>query len=120
MHELSIAQSILEIVRQNLPLDREVSVSVVRLRIGVMAGVIPDSLEFCFSAIAQGTPAEGAALEIEHVPLTARCAACGRESAIEPTRFICPLCGSNDLTVAGGREMQVREIEIADGNGSGP
>lgn len=120
MHELSIAQSILDIVRQNLPPGKVVSVSVVRLRIGAMAGVLPDSLEFCFSAITQGTPAEGATLEIEHVPLTARCATCGRESTIAPTMFICPLCGSNTLTVVSGREMQVREIEIADGNGDGP
>lgn len=120
MHELSIAQNILDIVRQNLPPGENVSVTVVRLSIGAMAGVMPDSLEFCFSAIAEGTPVEGATLEIEHVPLTVQCAACGRESVIAPVLFTCPKCGSTALTILRGRELQVREIEIAGGNGSGP
>ena len=120
MHELSIAQSILDIVRQNLPPDQGARVTVVRLRIGAMAGVVTDSLEFCFSAIAAGTEVEGAALDIEHVPLTVLCNTCGKESAITPTRFACPVCESLDVTVTGGRELQVREFETANGTESGP
>jgi len=120
MHELSIAQSILDIVRQNLPPEEGLKVTVVRLRIGAMAGVVPDSLEFCFSAIAAGTEADGAALEIEHIPLTVRCAACGKESAIAPTRFACPACEGLELTITGGRDLQLREFETAHGTEIGP
>lgn len=117
MHELSIAQSIVDIVLQHLPPSDGIHVTKVRLTLGAMAGVVPDSLEFCFGAITQGTQIEGAVLEIERMPLTARCGNCGREGEIEPTLFACPSCGSNRLTILTGREMQVRDIEVDEPKG---
>jgi hydrogenase nickel incorporation protein HypA/HybF len=117
MHELSIAQSIVDIVLQHLPKEDGISVRSVRLRLGAMAGVVPDSLEFCFGAITDGTPLQGALLEIEHVPLTAHCSDCGRDANIEPTLFACPACGGTSLTVLSGREMQVRDIEVEEKEG---
>ena len=115
MHELSIAQGILDIVYQNLPKDRTVTVRSVRLRIGAIGGVVTDSLEFCFSAITAGTPMEGVALEIERVPLVVHCNACGKDSEIEQTMFACPSCNGVDLRMVSGNEMQVKDIEIEDG-----
>jgi hydrogenase nickel incorporation protein HypA/HybF len=117
MHELSIAQSIVDIVIQHLPKDEVVSVRSVRLSLGAMAGVVPDSLEFCFGAITAGTALEGATLEIEHIPLTAHCNNCGRDGEIEPTLFACSACGSTSLTVLSGREMQVRDIDVEENEG---
>jgi len=117
MHELSIAQSIVEIVLQHMPKEEGVSVRSVRLSLGAMAGVVPDSLEFCFGAITEGTPLEGARLEIEHVPLRAHCNSCGADGDIEPTLFVCRACGGTSLTVLSGREMQVRDIEIEEKEG---
>ncbi|MEW6509586.1 MAG: hydrogenase maturation nickel metallochaperone HypA [Bacteroidota bacterium] len=119
MHELSIAQSILDIVCRHLPKGADARVKTIRLTIGEMAGVVTDSLTFCFSAISEGTPAQGAALEIVHVPLTVRCRACGRDSAITPEAFICPACGGRELMVTGGRELLVKEIELHE-NGASP
>jgi hydrogenase nickel incorporation protein HypA/HybF len=103
MHELSIAQSIVDIVLQHLPKEEGVTVRSVRLRLGAMAGVVPDSLEFCFGAITEGTPLEGALLEID--------------TDIEPTLFVCSACGGTSLTVLSGREMQVRDIEVEENEG---
>jgi hydrogenase nickel incorporation protein HypA/HybF len=114
MHELSLAREILEIVRQNLPLENGGNIKSVRLRIGEMAGVVPESLEFCFEALAQGTSIEGAAFIMEKIPLIVRCATCGKESRIEQTFFVCPLCNSRDLSIVSGRELEVSEIEIED------
>ena len=114
MHELSIAQNILDIVRENVPQGDEVLVRAVRVKIGAMAGVVPDSLAFCFSAITHGTPLERAALEIINVSLTVRCRTCGAESAIEQTLFFCPSCGGYELDVLAGRDMHVSEIELDD------
>jgi hydrogenase nickel incorporation protein HypA/HybF len=68
MHELSIAQSIVEIVQQHLPSDRIPVVKSVQMKVGHQAGIVPDSLEFCFGAVTEGTVAQGARLEIENVP----------------------------------------------------
>jgi hydrogenase nickel incorporation protein HypA/HybF len=67
MHELGLAESILDLVREHVPPDRAIAVRRVTVRIGDLAGVIPDSLEFCFGAITAGTPYAGASLDIDRV-----------------------------------------------------
>ena len=67
MHELSIAQGVLEEVRRHLPQGSPLSVRTVRVRLGEEAGIAPEALTFCFELVSRGTPAEGAALKIERV-----------------------------------------------------
>jgi hydrogenase nickel incorporation protein HypA/HybF len=68
MHELSIAQGIVEVVRKHLPMDEVQEVKAVRLRIGDQVTIVPDSLQFCFDLACEGTILQGARLEIENVP----------------------------------------------------
>jgi hydrogenase nickel incorporation protein HypA/HybF len=112
MHELSIAQSILDIIREHVPDER--SVTSIRLRIGEMSGVVPDSLEFCFTAITQETPLAGARLEIDHIPFVLFCNSCRKELRSEPGIALCAACGSYDTRTVSGTELQVVEIELED------
>jgi hydrogenase nickel incorporation protein HypA/HybF len=112
MHELSIAQSILDIVRENVPPPDLHRVRSIRVRIGTMAGVVTDSLSFCFEAVTADAGLTGARLAIETVPLTATCTACGQTAEIEPYRFRCSRCEGTDLVVVSGREMTVSEVEL--------
>ena len=68
MHELGLAGGIFDIVRQHVPVSQAALVRVVRLRIGALAGVVPESLQFCFDAIVAGTPYGSASLQIECLP----------------------------------------------------
>lgn len=113
MHELSIAQSIVDIVRQHAP--DGVPVRAVRVAVGRMSGVVPESLEFCFSAVVGDTMLEGARLEIDRIPVRADCAQCGNVFVVEEAAFACPACGGSDLKLISGTELQVIEIEIAEG-----
>jgi hydrogenase nickel incorporation protein HypA/HybF len=114
MHEMSIAESIVEIVQQHLPKGEDCKVRSITLHIGELAGVVPDSLEFCFSAITSASPLEGAQLVIERVPLAATCKSCGTTSQISIASFQCPACNSPDISVISGTELQVTEIETLD------
>jgi hydrogenase nickel incorporation protein HypA/HybF len=115
MHEMSVAQNIIEIVSQHLPKENTHSVKAVNLKIGEMAGIVPDSLEFSFRVIASETPGIGdAVLNMEFVPLIIRCQACGNESHPEEPIFICPACNSVRVDIVSGTELQVTEIEIED------
>jgi len=120
MHELSIAQNIVEIVEHNLPPGDHPKVRVVRLSVGEMAGVVADSLEFCFNAITAGTHLDGTALEIVHIPVTAGCRECGTAFAVQDSLFRCPDCGSVNVALTAGQELQVNEIELADEAEEGP
>jgi hydrogenase nickel incorporation protein HypA/HybF len=112
MHELSVAQNILEIIQQNVPEEELQDVRVVRLKVGAFSGVLADSLEFCFSAISTETPLSKARLEIEHIPFTVKCNACQKTSINELGFVVCPECGGVETTVIAGRELLVTEIEL--------
>lgn len=68
MHELSIAHEIVETVRRHLPSQGPGLVKRVRLQVGALNRITPDSLRFCFGAASRGTVVEGAKLEIQETP----------------------------------------------------
>jgi hydrogenase nickel incorporation protein HypA/HybF len=112
MHELSLAQSIVEIVRQNVPIDQRTCVKSVKLRVGDLAGVVADSLEFCFSAITAESELSDTTLQIERVPFTLLCKNCNSTFASEFGVVLCPTCGNTNTQVVCGTEMHVVEIEL--------
>ncbi|MDQ6686933.1 MAG: hydrogenase maturation nickel metallochaperone HypA [Actinomycetota bacterium] len=87
-------------------------VKVVRLRIGRLAGVVPDALTFCFELAAAGTPLEGATLEIEQVHGRAQCRSCGDEFGLVDAFLLCE-CGSADVQLLSGSELSVTSVEVA-------
>jgi hydrogenase nickel incorporation protein HypA/HybF len=118
---MSIAQNVIEIVEQQLRDSGPARARVVRLRIGEMAGVVPDSLEFCFNALTeQSQHLQGTSLRIEQIPVSARCRSCQNVSQIEVPAFFCSSCGSSDLELLSGMELQVVSIEFDAGPGSTP
>ena len=110
MHELSLSGAIVNTVvkhAQGRP------VRVVSLRVGALRQVVPDTLDFYFGFVANGTVCEGARLEQELVPAKLRCAACEREWEIELPVFMCPACGAGSrVEVAAGDEFEVESIEV--------
>ena len=68
MHELGLAQSIFEIVRTYVPAEQAPGVREVRIRVGEVANVLVESLEFCFGVTVAGTPYDKAVLKVERVP----------------------------------------------------
>lgn len=114
MHELSIAQNILEIVRQSVPEDELKDVRVIRLKVGILSGVVAASLEFCISAVVAGTVLSEARLAVDHVPFHVRCNTCRHEFTNDIGYVVCPECGGVETTVVSGRELQVTEIELDD------
>lgn len=112
MHELSIAQSIVDIVSQYVAPEQAADVRTVNVRIGALAGVVPDSLTFCFTAITAGTSLTRAILVVDFVPYRVSCAACRTISHAEPGLALCPHCGSAETTVLSGTELQVVDIEL--------
>lgn len=84
----------------------------IRVRVGQLAGVVPEALRFAFEALARGTVAEGGGMEIEMVLALCRCKGCKR--TFEPADFIfeCPGCGGLDVDILRGREMELSQLEV--------
>jgi hydrogenase nickel incorporation protein HypA/HybF len=116
MHELAIAQNILELVQQSVPKEQAGAVRWIRIRVGQLSGVVPDSLDFCFNAIVSETEMPKASLAIEHMPTVSRCKNCMYQFQIEDLVFLCPACRSANLELISGKDLEVVEIELADEN----
>jgi hydrogenase nickel incorporation protein HypA/HybF len=93
----------------------ETRVASVHLRIGVMAGVVPQALRSAFRASAIGTQLEGAELHIETVDLVVWCPQCKQEQLLENTRQLrCPVCSTRTPRIMQGRELEIASIEVID------
>ena len=114
MHELSVAQSIVEIIEQHVPESEWERVAAVRLKVGAIAGVIPDSLEFSFQAITAASAQSHARLEIEWIPCRIHCSACNTIGENEMGFAVCGACGSTATKILSGSELNITEIEIAE------
>jgi len=109
MHELSLSGAIVNTVVKHA---EGRPVSVVSLRVGALRQVVPDTLEFYFGFVADGTVCEGARLEQELIRACLRCGACGREWQPELPLFMCQDCGPGRVEVARGDEFEVESIEV--------
>ncbi len=114
MHELSVAQSIVDIIHQYVPVDDRPRVRTVQIKIGAMAGVVVESLAFCFEAVTAKTLLASAKLAIDIVPFSIKCRKCGNTTFSEEGIVLCATCGSGDTEVLGGTEMQVTTIAVDD------
>ena len=117
MHELSIAQNILDLVNEQLPARDRTRLRSINLRIGELAGVVPESLEFCIAAITSGTEYEGIRLALDRVPFVVECKACGRRSTNDEGVFICSSCFRTDLKLISGDELELISVELSDAEG---
>lgn len=115
MHETTIASSILNVVLDSAAryseLGAPLHVTEIALQVGLLSCLEPKTLEGCFEIMAEGTPAEGAALNIAIKPLVGRCPDCGTVKTARRS-FDCPLCGKNAVEWQGGHEMQVSSIKV--------
>jgi len=113
MHELAIAQGIVDALEAQATICNAARVKSVRLRIGEASGIVTDSLVFCFEMLASLEPVlAGAQALIEHVPHRARCRHCDREFAVERFTAQCPACAGWDTEVISGTELQIVEMEF--------
>ena len=115
MHEMGIAMQVVEIAVAAIPPGLNGSrVERVNLRVGKLSAVVPDSLRFCYDVVVRDTPLAGSTLNIEEVPVTARCGDCGRQWTADLPDFVCARCGSGAVRILSGQELEVVSLDVAD------
>ena len=112
MHEMSLCESIVQILEDNARSQGFDQVKTVWLEIGRLSGVELDAMRFSFDAVTRGTLADSARLEIIEVPGQAWCLQCGKTVPVEQRFDACPDCGSYQLQVTGGEQMRIKELEV--------
>lgn len=111
MHELSICASIADIVTRHAE-DRKVEV--IRVRIGQLRQVVPDTLVYCWGLVSEDTALDGSRIEVESIPARLRCRGCGAEREVgQYPVFICDACESTETEVVAGEEFLITSLELA-------
>jgi hydrogenase nickel incorporation protein HypA/HybF len=112
MHELTLANSLVELASDYAQRNGALRVSSITIRLGVLCG-ISRSLYFCFEPASRGTRCEGASLTIIESPLSVFCAHCNDAKTPRAVfNLRCPDCGRQTPKVLTGREMNLVSIEI--------
>ena len=118
MHELSIISSVVETVLESLQSYPGARVVEVRLRVGALAAVVEDSLQFCYGVATEGTALAGSKLVVRTIPVLMHCAGCDADVELESVQsFRCPRCDAPCFDLRQGRELEIESFEIEDGDG---
>ena len=112
VHELSIANSILEAVRKERERLNGARVSKVGVRIGELAGVAPEALSFGFEVLVKDTDLEPLALEIEFISRRHECSQCKHIFTVADYQLDCPACGATETRCIGGDELELAYLEV--------
>jgi hydrogenase nickel incorporation protein HypA/HybF len=107
MHELSVAREILAVVRGEMSRQHLTKIETVKVRLGALTGLNADALAFGFEASVANTSLDGAVLDIEIIPIRGKCKECERSFDINEMIFLCPQCGSGEVEVTAGEELEI-------------
>jgi len=115
MHELSIAQSIIEGAAEELDLHSGRRVAVVHLQLGQLSGVVKEALLFSYELACADTPLEGSVLEVEEITATVFCRKCDKEQELGSIQHVaCPVCLTPSAEIVKGRELLITYLELTD------
>jgi hydrogenase nickel incorporation protein HypA/HybF len=109
MHEMAITQSVVDAVCEHAAGRR---VHSVKVEVGALCAVVPDSMQFCFELATEGTVADGARLDLDLRPGAAHCRSCGKDFELHDLIVLCP-CGCADVEVLTGRELRILSMEVS-------
>jgi len=112
MHELSIAQALVEQVEQVVAAEGAARATKVMIAVGALSGADPEALRDAFPLVSEGTTAEGAELIVEWVPVRVRCQECGSEFVADDGFVGCAVCASREVEWISGRELHIQSIEV--------
>lgn len=111
MHELSVTQNIIKICSEEAEKNSVIKVNEIKILVGELTGLIPESIQYYFDIASIGTRVEGAKLNIVKVPLKIFCNECKNTSVLKRGNFTCPVCKGSDIKLLGGNEFLIDSME---------
>jgi hydrogenase nickel incorporation protein HypA/HybF len=112
MHEYSIANNIIEIVKQSVQATDLKKISSIKIIIGKMSNVMPDALQSAYKLLIENTQLSNSYLSFEFIPLVIKCNECGSVEINNDFIFNCRKCSSSNLTVDSGDDLKISNITL--------
>lgn len=111
MHELSLIEEVIRVLRKSAAENNITNIKKVKLVVGKLVAALPDSIQFCFEVLAKEPPFSNTRLEIEETDICGRCKSCKRKFVINNNVFYCSFCGSPSVEIVAGNELYVDYYE---------
>lgn len=111
MHEFSLIQEAMRLLEKSAAENNIRDIQKIKIVVGKLVAVLPDSMQFCFDALAKEPPFVNARLEIEEIEARGKCKDCGSEFVIDHYRFSCQDCGSLGVVTVSGNQFYVDYYE---------
>ena len=113
MHEMSLVQSILNIVEEYAAKENFKKVASITLSFGKASTVVPAALTFAFEVLSEDTLAYGADLIFDIRPVVIYCMSCNRDITVNSYEAVCPLCHGHEVLLSGGtEELKLVEMDV--------
>ncbi len=119
MHELSMAQGIINAVIETAESNNATEVTEVGIEIGRLAMINPEQLRFMLSVLVENTIVEDAEIKIEEIPIEVDCPECGfhGEAQVDDKDHYaplveCPKCKNRRVSILNGKDCVVKNIVI--------
>jgi len=112
MHEMSLAESVRQIIEDTAREQGFSKVKTVWLEIGQLSCIEPEAMRFCFDVAMEDSIAKDAQLEIIELPGAGCCEACSEMVEMQQQYGLCPKCGSPRLQIVSGDRMRVKDLEV--------
>jgi hydrogenase nickel incorporation protein HypA/HybF len=112
MHELSLIEGLFDTLVEKAANHSAREVTLVTIKVGPLAGVVPELLESAFEMYKKGTIAARARLVVEPLPFVIRCKACGAETSRDKPCAACSACGSANVAIVQGTEVYLDKLEL--------
>ena len=112
MHELSIAESLIDMIEENAVIHNFKKVTKITLEIGVLAGIEKSALFFCFDVAAKNTVAEDAELIILDKLAKGICRHCHQNVITSGWYQPCPHCGQMGIEINEGQQMMIKSLQV--------
>lgn len=113
MHELSLMESLRDILEAEAVSQHFETVQVIELTMGPFSHVEAEALRFCFDSVMRGSLAEEAELRIHWQVAAARCPVCGHHCSPQTRYDPCPACGAFGLKIESGDELMISHLEVS-------
>ena len=115
MHELSVVLEIIKSIEKFAETNEVGSIEKLVLEIGELSSIVPHYIESVYPAAVKDTILQDSELVVEILPADAKCKACSEVFNVREHKAICPGCGGKDLELLSGREFNIKEIVVVDG-----
>uniref|UniRef100_UPI0032180C32 hydrogenase maturation nickel metallochaperone HypA n=1 Tax=uncultured Draconibacterium sp. TaxID=1573823 RepID=UPI0032180C32 len=112
MHELSIAQSIVELAEEIAEKEQSDSIKSIEIEVGALSGVVLEALEFALEVSVKNTKLEKAKINYLVLPGKASCRECSRQFETNDLLALCPGCEQANYTITDGKQLRIKSLVV--------